>query len=224
MTRRIPNYTNRTPEQIITQDVHFDSVGYVYRALSWLDITKKSSNNCALGYAAYETRQAIECILFEAVILSVGTKLSRDEYQKCKGSSTKLHKIVNRLNPDYEKMVQFTRAVMLTDPEAPLILAWDHKRLLRYWGEMSKYLHWAGEPKETSESPEWLEAGVVAVGNAAEYIWGNKTNGYSGIMMPDKMEADIHSLWERFRNGEIDLETVTRGASRTSTTKEKSAG
>jgi hypothetical protein len=212
------------PNQIITQDVHFDSVGYAYRALSWLDVAKKSGNICALHYAAYETRQSIEHLLFEAVVLSVGTKLSRDEYQKCKGNSTKLHKIVLRLNPDYEKMVQFTRAVMSTDPKAPQILAWDHKRLLRYWGEISKYLHWAGEPKETCESPEWLKAGVAAVGNAAEYIWNNKTNGYSGIMMPDNMEADIRSLWERFKNSEIDLETVTRGASHPVTSKEKTAG
>ena len=208
MPRRIPSYTNRTPEQIITQDVYFDSVGYIYRALSWLDIAKMSDNVCALQYAAHDTRQAIEHLLFEAVILSV-SKLSYDDYRKCMGNSTKLHKIVRRLNPDYEKMVQFTQAVMSTDPKAPPILVWDHKRLLKYWGDMSKYLHWVGVPKETYESSEWLKGGIIAVGNAANHIWDNKTSGYSGIMRTDRMKPDIRLLWERFRNDEIDLETVT---------------
>ena len=212
MQRLIPNYSGRSPEEIVTKNVNFDTVGYVYRALSWLDISKKSGNVAALQYAAHDTRQAIEHLLFEAIVLSVGTVLDQQEYQRCKGNSTKLHKIVTRLNPDYEKLVQFTRAVLSTELEAPPIIAWDHKQLMKYWGIVSGYLHWGGEPKETVESKDWLEAGIAAVEDAAGYIWENKIRAYSGIMMPENMQPEIRSLWGRFKSDEMDLEAVKRAA------------
>jgi len=56
-----PEYRGRSPEEIISEKIDFDSVGYIYRALSWLDVAKRSNYNiCALQYAAHDTRQAIE--------------------------------------------------------------------------------------------------------------------------------------------------------------------
>ena len=78
----ILKYTDRSPQQIISEKVYFDSVGYIYRALSWLDIAKKRLNVCALQYAAHDTRQGIEQLLFEELVLSVGTSLDRVEYEK----------------------------------------------------------------------------------------------------------------------------------------------
>lgn len=210
MDGRIPDYRNRSPVQIITEDVHFDSVGYVYRALSWLDVAAREKNACALQYAALDTRQGIEELLFEAVVFSVGGKLDRKEYEKCVGNATKLHKVVHRLNPDFQKLTLFMQAVLSTTPDAPQIEEWDLKLLLEHWGRVSNYLHWAGEPGETFESTEWFENGVAHVERAALHIWEKKTRGYSGIMMPDGMQPEVRSLWDRFRNGEIDPEAVKR--------------
>lgn len=150
----IPKHTDRSPEQIISEKVHFDSVGYIYRAHSWLDIAKKRLNVCALQYAAHDARQGIEQLLFEELVLSVGTNLDRAEYEKRKGNATKLHNIVRRLSPDYKKLAQFTQAVMSIAPETPPIETWNHKDLMKHWGSVSNYLHWAGEPRETVESKE----------------------------------------------------------------------
>ena len=112
-----PEYKGRTPEQIISERIHLDSVGYVYRALSWIDVAKHGRNVCALQYAAHDARQGIEQLLFEEIILSVGTQLDRREYEKCKGNSTKLHKIIRRLNPEYNKLGQFTQAIISILPQ-----------------------------------------------------------------------------------------------------------
>ena len=55
-----PEYRGRTPEQIISELIYFDSVGYTYRALSWIDVAKRERNVCALQYASHDARQALE--------------------------------------------------------------------------------------------------------------------------------------------------------------------
>ena len=210
--RTIPKYIDRLPEQIISEKVYFDSVGYIYRALSWLDIAKKRLNVSALQYAAHDARQGIEQLLFEELVLSVGTSLDRAEYEKCKGNATKLHKIVRRLSPDYEKLAQFTQAVMSIDPEMPPIEIWNHKELMKSWGSVSNYLHWAGEPRETVESKDWVATGIKAVEAAANHIWEKAARGYTGILMLHDMPTEIRVLWDRFKVGQVDLEQVKRTA------------
>jgi len=207
-----PEYRGRTPEQIISEQVYFDSVGYAYRALSWLDVSKKSLNVCALQYAAHDARQAIEQLLFEEIVLSVGSQLDRGDYEECKGNSTKLHKIIRRLNPDYNKLAQFTRAIISILPQSPPLVIWDHKKLLKYWGIVSGYLHWAGEPAETFESTAWIQKGIETIEEAANHIWKKNEGGFTVIMMPQNMQPEIRDCWERFRADEIDLDSVNRAA------------
>ncbi|MBW2741584.1 MAG: hypothetical protein JRE64_22695 [Deltaproteobacteria bacterium] len=173
-------------------------------------MVKRQSNACALQYAAHDARQAIEQLLFEEIVLSVGTKLDRKEYEKCKGNSTKLHKIIHRLNPDYNKLAQFTKAIISTLPQSPPLISWDHKMLMKYWGAISGYLHWAGEPAETVESTEWINKGIEAVEKAANYIWEKNKQGFAGIMMPQNMQPQIRDCWGRFRTGDVDLKAVKR--------------
>ena len=203
-----PNFRNRTPAEIVTENVTFDSAAYVYRGLSWVDYAKRQTSVSALQYAALDVRQAIEQLFFEELVMSVGGKLAREEYEACKGNSTKLKKVIRKLSPDYEKLISFTQTIMGLLPEAPVLIRWDHSELLKHWGSVSNYIHWAGEPKETSESPQWFVQGVGDVEHAAMYMWGNMQVGYSGIMMPDQMQPEIRQAWEAFKSGEIDADSV----------------
>jgi len=197
-----------TREEIIPESIYFDSVGYMYRALSWEDVAKRGGNVCALQYAAHDARQSIEQLLFEEIVLCVGTQLDRSEYEKCKGNSTKLHKVIRRLNPDYNKLGKFTQAIISALPHSPSLIIWDHKKLLKHWGKVSNFLHWAGEPAETVESMEWFQKGIEAVEEAGCYIWKKNQAGFTGIIMPQDMQPEIRACWERFRVSEIDLDSV----------------
>jgi hypothetical protein len=210
----LPEYRGRSPEQIISKSerVYFDSVGYTYRALSWLDLSKRERNLCAFQYAAQDARQAIEQLFFEEIVLSVGTELDRKEYEKCKGNGTRLHKIIRRLNLNYKKLAVFTQGLISMDPQSPPIVIWDHKVLIRHWGKISTYLHWAGEPAETLKSSDWVDQGIAVVEAAASYIWEQNRAGYTGIMMPHKMQPEVRESWKRFRDGEIDFDSVKRMA------------
>ena len=207
-----PDYRNRSPDKIINEDVCFDSIGYLYRSLSWIEIAKRDRNVCALQYAAQDTRQAIEQLLFEEIVLSVGTKLDRADYKKCKGNSTRLKKILRKLNPAYQKLVLFTKAIASVDPDLPPIVVWDHDKITNLWSKVSTYLHWAGEPTETVKNNKWLDEGIVVVEMAAQYIWKKSLSGFTATMMPDNMQIEIRKCWDRYIANEIDIENVKKMA------------
>ena len=88
-----------------------------------------------LHYAAHDIRQAIEQLLFENIFFCAGTKLKREEYEECKGNSTRLNKIIHKLNPDYEKLVKFTQAIASADPNLPRMVMWDIKKTQEIFGK-----------------------------------------------------------------------------------------
>lgn len=208
MAKVIPNYRGRAANAIITEKVRNESSGYIYRALSWLDLAKREKSSPAFQYGAHDARQGIEQLLFEELVLSTGANLDRSEYQRSLGNSTKLHAIIKRLSPDREKLGIFVQAVMATgDPKFELMV-WDHKLLMNYWGAVSNYLHWAGAIDETINKWSWVEAGIAKTEEACMYIWKNQTEKEMGVMLPANMHPEIVALWERFKAGSIGVEEV----------------
>src|SRR5437867_3850964 len=103
LIRRIPSHENRTPEEIVGYDRAFDPAWHFWQALSWIDYAKRKTNIAALQYAALELRFGIEHLWFDIIIVAVGGKLDIREYSRCKGNSTKMYKILDRLSPDHPK-------------------------------------------------------------------------------------------------------------------------
>ncbi len=81
---------------------------------------------------------------------------------------------------------------------------------MKYSGKVSNYLHWAGEPSETVSNVDWFNKGIEDVEAAVRYIWETNLSGYTGIMMPDKMQPEIRDAdaWEKYFRGEIDMDSV----------------
>lgn len=208
MVKVIPNYRGRTAHAIITENVRNESSGYIYRALSWLDIARREKSSPAFQYGAHDTRQGIEQLLFEELVLSTGANLDRLQYQKCLENRTKLCTIINRLSPDREKLGKFVQIVMTTGNPALDLMVWDHKLLMKYWGAVSDYLHWAGAIDETLNKWSWVEAGIAKTEEACMYIWKNQTEKKTGFMSPSDMHQEIAALWERFKAGSIGTEEV----------------
>lgn len=208
MVKVIPNFLNRSANSIVSENVRFESSSYVFRALSWLDIAKRENNLVAFQYAAHDARQGIEQLLFEELVLSVGTKLDRAEYQKCLGNSTKLHAIINRLAPEREKLGKFVQAVFSVSCIQIPLMVWNHKLLMKHWGKVSKFLHWSGAIDETIQNSAWVKNGIEIVEEACIYIWNSQTQKETVVMLPDDMHPEIRHLWYRYRDGKIGLEEV----------------
>ncbi len=205
----IPSFRNRTPIEIITEQPFYESSGRIYRALSWLDYAINNRNISALEYAALETRLGIEQLLFEQLIVGVGSELDAREYKKCKGQVKALRGIIEKLIPKYEKLIEFTIAMA---PKGLPITKWDNQKLDKLSGKVSEYLHWSGGLDVTVQSEEWFDSGVAIVENAAQYIWQGLTTGNTGVMNLKKLEPEMFQLWELYEAGKISLEHAVQRA------------
>lgn len=138
-------FKNRSTDSIVSENIHSESSGYVYRSLSWLDYAQRKQCATALQYSAHDLRQGIEHLLFEELILSTGFKLTEAEYKGCLGNSTKLRSIIRRISPLRKKLSEFVNVVIATSNENIETAIWDHELLIKYWGVSSEYLHWGGD-------------------------------------------------------------------------------
>ena len=162
-----PSHENRTPEEIVDYGRAFDPAWHFWQALSWIDYAKRKTNIAALQYAALELRFGIEHLWFEIIIVAMGGKLDKDEYSRCKGNSTKMYKILDRLSPDHAKLVRFSKIAASLDPHAPQLVEWDIGRLRRLHGEASRYLHFLGHPAESTDSSRWFVKALTLLENGA---------------------------------------------------------
>ncbi len=205
----IPNYENRSSNDILTINNYFESSGRAFKAISWLDYAKRSNNISALEYSALETRLSIEQLLFEQLIVSIGTKFDNAHYKECTGSAKKLTSLINKLTPTYEKLVEFTQAM---SSSAVLISKWDNQLLIEYSGRVSQYLHWSGGLDETIQSENWFKTGVGVVEKAANYLWNGFTSGNTGVICLEKLEPEMFNLWELFSKDLISIHDAVYSA------------
>ncbi|ELB2789894.1 hypothetical protein ACEUDN_05080 [Aeromonas hydrophila] len=203
----IPEYKNRNPRSILLKMNHYDSTGRIYKALSWIDFAKENNNVSALEYAALEVRLGIEQLIFEQLIIGVGSSLDKDDYNKCTGNAKKMSQIILRLVPAYEKLINFTIAIA---PKSIPITKWDNRSLIEYSGKVSKYLHWSGGLDVTVQSKQWLEQGIELVSDIANRLWQKMITGNTGVIVIDKLEPEIAELWFSYCDGKISLEDVTK--------------
>ena len=200
------SHFNRNPEEIITKNSYLDSMGYLYRAMSWLDYFDRIDHFPALLYSSIEGRFGIEYLLFEELVIGTGANLSRIDYEKCLRERTKLSKAIDRLIPDYKKLQQFTSALASLEPRIPKLIYWEPKKLMKSWGTLSNYVHWCGAKIETTEVTSWRRSAYTEIKDSLVPIWEKITSGQSGFMHPDNMNPEIREIWLDFRNWIIDLD------------------
>ena len=204
----VPPHKNRTPEQILVAERLFDSAWHFWQALSWLDYAKRKTNISALQYAALELRQGIEHLWFDIIVTAVGGELDIREYARCKGDSTKMYKVLERLSPDQAKLVRFTNISGSLDRKLPPVTEWDIPKLKRLHGEISQYLHFFGIPSETTDSPKWFLDALTTIETGADYIWHQLTTTHTGQLNVASMPPAVRDTWEGFRIGQLDEDSV----------------
>ena len=152
-----PSPIGKSAEEILDFSDYLDSVGYLFRAVAWLDYFKRSGQFPALLYASIEGRQGIEYLLFEQLIIGTGANLQQEEYERCLKNRTRLSKIIDQLIPDYAKLQEFTSVVVSLQSGTPNLVHWNPKNLMKSWGELSNYLHWMGAKNRTTEVDNWKQ-------------------------------------------------------------------
>jgi hypothetical protein len=203
-----PSHIGRSPEEIASKTLHFDSAGYLYRAVSWLDYYKRSKNFPALLYASIEGRMAVEYLLFELLVIGTSAQLTLEEYKKCLKDRTKLDKAISRLVPNYEKVQEFSALLIEFEPALPKHLKWNIKDLKKDWGVLSEYLHWLGAANLTAEKDAWCATAYEELRSILQPLWEKLSSGQSMMMPPGNMTHEVREVWEDFSVGKVDSDSA----------------
>lgn len=203
-----PSHRNRNADEIISDHVYHDAVGFGYRAASWLDLLKRTQDFAALHYACIDARLAIEHLIFEQLVITAGGALTPEAYKSCLKDSTNLSKRLTRIVPDYEKLQAYTKLVASLSPQLPPVNQWDIKDLMKSWGILSSFLHWSGAHPETTENKEWQDQAIQKATKIIEPLWQKMSSGHSGCMRPEDMKPNVREIWEDFRVGKIDRKSA----------------
>lgn len=204
-----PSYRYRSAKEIVSSHIYEDAVGYCYRAVSWLDLAERESLPAAITYAATDGRLSIEHLLFEQLVISSLDTFGEEEYRQCVGNATKLHAALKRITPDYEKLQGFTQIIVSLDANAPAVNCWNIPSLMKSWGILSNVLHWPGAKDQTWESEKWLADQLNRTKDVLLPLWEKHCSGSSGVLLPSNMPKEVYEVWELFRSGDIDAESVS---------------
>jgi len=198
-----PRFKNRTAEEIANSERRFTTAWTARQALSWLDLGERTDSVSALLYAALELRNAIELLWYEHIVVATGEKMTRRDYERYKGSSTKIAKHMKREGRVYEKLAEFSNIVLKTTCTNIQVVRWDIDRLLKAHGQLAKYLHFHGMPEETWASSEWRTRCKSEVRDIGLYLWESLKRGSTGLMKEEQMEPEVRQMWEQFREGRL---------------------
>jgi len=190
-----PSHCGRSADEIIGEKVYYDSVGYLYRAVSWLDHFERTPRFTTLLYACIEARMGVEYLLFEELVISTGVKLSREDYERCLKNRNSFSKLIRQLSPDHRKAQEFTCAVTELEPAVPKLVYWDPRELEKAWGKLSKYVHWVGARTETTDDSNWLDRTGASVRDVLMPIWQKIISGQSGLLHPSEMKPQVYEAW-----------------------------
>ena len=140
--------------------------------------------------------------------LSVGLRLSQDDYERILKNRMKFEKLIQELSPDYEKLQQFTGAVLelsRMENDIPELVFWRPGELMKNWGKLSKYLHWFGAKTQTTDNSDWVDEYQNNIRNILLPIWERMSSGPPGLLHPDNMESHVRNIWVDFRDEKIDI-------------------
>src|SRR5262249_49068287 len=99
----IPDFRDRSPEEIIGCEYLDDSAWHIYTALSWLDYAQRKNAPIALHYSGFHLRYGIEHLWFEIFFAAKGGDVSPEEYAKAVKKATTLYKLIDSQAPHYKK-------------------------------------------------------------------------------------------------------------------------
>lgn len=205
-----PRHTNRTADEIVTQRIHYNAKGFGHRAASWLDLVRRTGNFAALHYACIDARLAIEHLIFEEIQITAGDTFIEEKYESCLNNPTKLHKLLKKYVPDYEKLQTFTEIVASFYPEIPRTNKWNLNSLMRSLGHLSSCLHLNRAQHETIEKLDSQKLAIEKIARVIDSLWNKMCLGQSACIRPDSMPSLVHNVWKDFLDENIDRESARR--------------
>jgi Flp pilus assembly protein TadD len=158
-------------------------------------------------YAALELRMAIEQIFFTIIVLAADNAHKIDLVELRKKDA--LTKKLDEISPRYTLRCRFSNALSSFYPHLPKTAEWDVKTLKRHFTELSFLCHSQLHVLEVNSNPEkWAKVSA----EIEEVYWylAERLAAGTGVLHFHQAHPIIESLWKRYSEKEIDLESVKR--------------
>ena len=184
----------------------------ILQAKKLSDAAKHTNSTTLMIFSCLETRNAIEQLWFEILLIVHGEGLTEEYFLKCRKRRDGYLAAINETAPQYRKLSAFSTLVLAADNKAPYRgIAWDLAKLKKYWQQLGDYCHAQGHSSFTLDSQEWMNKGVNLVDNTFNYFHCQMSGGATVIMRPENMTPDTHRIWEDYLSEVIDdVQVLTR--------------
>ncbi|EDY83793.1 hypothetical protein VDG1235_3420 [Verrucomicrobiia bacterium DG1235] len=146
--------------------------------------------------------------MFELLVIT-GKLVNRSEYEKCIGRKVALERLLKKNEPNYEKLIEFSKALNSIQQLGVRLIYWPLSDLMRYWGVASEFLHFFGSHEETYKNERWLLASSARLESVISEIWKElEENDAIGVFDIDRLQPEAKRSWEDYSTGKIDIENV----------------
>jgi hypothetical protein len=201
MARKYPRFQF---SEILTQKRECTSDWLIIQAECLVRFAKEKVSATALVYAALESRNAIEQLFLEMIGTCRVGKLDEKLIKECQKTEGVFRQL-KVCEPDYWKLVRFTKMLFADDPTAPCVVEWDIRKLRRFHNDLSKYCHFQAIPRHTTSSPleSWLSGGIALVEEVFDYFENTMGAGHTAVADKTSFPPEVAGTWEEFRAGSI---------------------
>lgn len=184
----------------------------ILQAKKLSDAAKQTNSTTLMIFSCLETRNAIEQLWFEILLIVHGEGLTEEYFLKCRKRRDGYLAAINEAAPQYRKLSAFSTLVLAADSKATYRgIAWDLAKLKKYWQQLGDYCHAQGHSSVTLDSQEWMDKGVNLVDNTFNYFHSQMSGGATVIMHPENMTPHTHGIWEAYLSEVIDdAQVLTR--------------
>jgi hypothetical protein len=165
------------------------------------------SRNCPslIHYAGLEMRMAIEQILFTIISLAMG-KIDLKTLTECR-TIDGLNRVRGKVAPDYDKWCLFATAISDVFPNVPSPAVWNMGVLIKHVSKLNELCHSPLIIQGMKEAPEEWNKRIKILENIYEHLATTMRRPTCSLRFENATPFG-KDLWEKFRHGEIDLETV----------------
>jgi hypothetical protein len=204
----MPEVRQFSADKLLSRKRHCDSGWLILQSKCLLDEAVRNSNASALVYAALEARNSIEQLGFEIVMVCHGGQMPKTTFLECRKKGG-VFDVLQRVQPEYRKLVQFTVLCTRLQLKAPVIVEWEIRRLRRLWNSLSSYCHAQLHASATIDDASWFDGGAKLIGETYNYLATNMSKAATGLVNPKTMSSHSREIWNDFRKDKITAEQAS---------------
>lgn len=170
-------------------------------------VREARARNCSslILYAGLEMRMGIEQLFFSIISLAKGS-IDDATLSRCRRRD-ELRTVLSEVAPDYTLRCRFASAVASVYPDVPAPAEWNVGTLIKHYVAINELCHSPFVFHDMARDSAFWERRITRLEEAYVYLADGMRRG-TGMINFEQATSFGKELWELFRLGKIDLDSV----------------